>query len=110
MSAASAATLPKVVVRPLGPWVMTLLAAMHSLAGTFHAAAAAAMSNSRAVAPARRKSFCDAVMERLAPVDMLPQARLRLRFSCGEANSAFTLFQSHSSSSATSIGSAVKLP
>ena len=49
-------------------------------------------------------------MERLAPVDMLPQTRLRLRFSCGGANSAFTLLQSHSSSSATSIGSAVKLP
>ena len=50
------------------------------------------------------------LMERLAPVDMLPQTRLRRRFSCGEANSALTLLQSHSSSSATSIGSAVKLP
>ena len=41
---------------------------------------------------------------------MSPQTRLRRRFSSGEANSAFTLLQSHSSSSATSIGSAVKLP
>jgi hypothetical protein len=54
--------------------------------------------------------LCDALIERLAPVDILPQTRSRLRFSCGGANSAFTLLQSHSSSSATSIGSAVKLP
>jgi len=68
------------------------------------------MSIARAVAPARRRSFCDALMERLAPVDMLPHTRSRLRFSCGGANSAFTLLQSQSSSSATNIGSAVRLP
>ena len=68
------------------------------------------MSIVRAIAPARRRSSCDALIERLAPVDMLPQTRSRLRFSCGGANSASTLLQSHPSSSATSIGSAVKLP
>jgi hypothetical protein len=101
---------PNVMVRPLGRWVITPRAAAHSVSGTFQRAAAAAISMARAVAPARRKSFCDALMERLAPVDILPQTRSRLRFSWGGANSAFTLLQSHSSSSATSIGSAVKLP
>ena len=110
MSAAAAAMRPKVTLRPLGRWVMVLFAAAHSSAGTLHRAAAAAISISRAVAPARRRSFCEALMERLAPVDMLPQTRSRRRFSCGGANSALTLLQSHSSSSATSIGSAVKLP
>ncbi len=101
---------PNVIRRPLGRCVIVPFAAAHSCTDTFHRAAAAAMSIARAVAPARRRSFCEALIERLAPVDMLPQTRLRLRFSCGGANSAFTLLQSHSSSSATSIGRAVKLP
>ena len=89
---------------------MILLAARHSDAATFHCCAAAAISIARAVAPALRKNSCEERMARLPPVDMSPQARLRTRFSCGGANSALTLLQSHSSSSATSIGSAVKLP
>jgi len=68
------------------------------------------MSIVRATAPAWRRSACDVLTERLAPVDMLPQTRLRRRFSCGGANSPFTLLQSHSSSSATSIASAVNAP
>src|SRR5256714_3698511 len=87
-----------------------LLAARHSEGVTFHARAAAVISISRAVAPALRKNSCEERIERLPPVDMSPHARLRARFSCGGANSALTLLQSHSSSSATSIGSAVKLP
>src|SRR4029450_12438986 len=65
--AASAATAPNVTLRPLGRCVIVLLGAAHSLPATFQRAAAAAMSISRAVAPARRRSFCDALMERLAP-------------------------------------------
>src|SRR4029453_16687747 len=110
MSAAPAAVAPKETLRPLGPWLITPCAAVHSVIGTFQRAAAAAMSIARAVAPAQRSSFCEALMERLAPVDILPQTRSRLRFSCGGANSALTLLQPHSSFSATSIGSAVKLP
>ena len=49
-------------------------------------------------------------MLRLPPVEKSPQTRLRRRFSSGEGNSTVTLLQSHSSSSATSIGSAVDTP
>src|SRR6185437_7889201 len=41
---------------------------------------------------------------------MSPQARLRRRFSSGATNSAPTVRQSQASSSATSMGSAVKMP
>src|SRR5262249_15167719 len=41
---------------------------------------------------------------------MSPHTRPRARFSCGPANSVRTLLQSHSSSSATSIASAVRTP
>ena len=82
---------------------MTLLAARHSRAGTSQRAAAAAISISRAAAPALRSSCCDAHIERLAPVDMSPQARWRRTFSSGATNSVLTLLQSHSSSSATSM-------
>ena len=108
--AAALAMRPKLTVRPLGTCVMTPFSARHSAAATFHLLAAAAISISRAVAPALRSSSCDARIERLPPVDMSPQARLRRRLSAGGTNSALTLLQSHSSSSATSIGSAVKLP
>ena len=110
MAAAACATSPNRSVRPLGRWVMVLFSARHSRAGTSQRAAAAATSISRAVAPAWRKVCCDAATERLALVDMSPQTRWRLRFSDGEANSGLTLPQSHSSSSATSMGSAVKMP
>ena len=53
--AAPSATAPKVTLRPLAVWVMTLFCALHSEAGTFQRNAAAAISISRAVAPARRK-------------------------------------------------------
>src|SRR6266446_6309764 len=89
---------------------MTLFSARHSEAETPHWRAAAAISISRAVAPALRRYSCELRTARLPPVDMSPHTRLRARFSCGGANSAFTLLQSHSSSSATSMDSAVKLP
>src|SRR5262245_59838469 len=89
---------------------MMLFEATHSALGTFHRAAAAATSISRAEAPALRRYSCEVRTERLPPVDMSPQARLRRRFSSGGTNSAFTLLHSHSSSSATSSGKAVKLP
>ena len=53
--AASPATLPKLVLRPLGPCVITPLDAVHSGAGTSHSWAAAAISISRAPAPALRR-------------------------------------------------------
>src|SRR6266446_4049574 len=89
---------------------MTLFSARHSEAETPHWRAAAAISISRAVAPALPTYSCELRTARLPPVDMSPHTRLRARFSCGGANSAFTLLQSHSSSSATSMDSAVKLP
>src|SRR6516225_9559075 len=49
-------------------------------------------------------------MPRLPPVDISPQTRLRARFCPGVICSAFTLFQSHSSSSATSWTSPVIVP
>ena len=52
--AAASTTWPYVVVLPDGVWVMTLLAAVHSEAGTFHSFAAACTSITRAVAPPLR--------------------------------------------------------
>src|SRR6266542_3733897 len=49
-------------------------------------------------------------MPRLPPVDMSPQIRLRARFCPGVICSALTLFQSHSSSSATSWTRPVIVP
>ena len=54
--AAAVATFPKVVLRPVLVWVMTLLAALHSSAGTFHSSAAAWISIMRAAAPPLRTS------------------------------------------------------
>ena len=50
--AASAATWPYVVVRPVGRWVITLLAELTSWTGTPQDLAAANSSRSRASAPA----------------------------------------------------------
>jgi hypothetical protein len=108
--AAASATLPKLTRRLLGPWVMKLLCAVHSDAGTFHCFAAAATSISRAVAPALRRYSCELRMVRLPTEAMSPQARLRFTFAFAEAYSILTRFQSHSSSSATSIGAEVMLP
>src|SRR5258706_8997069 len=49
-------------------------------------------------------------MPRLPPVDISPQTRLRARFCPGVICSAFTFFQSHSSSSATSWTKPVIVP
>src|SRR3990170_2688472 len=108
--AASLATPPKLVLRPLGPWVITLLAAEHSEALTPHFRAAATISISRAVAPPLRRYSCDKRMVRLPTDAMSPHTRLRRTCSLVEAYSTRTFFQSHSSSSATSIGAEVKLP
>src|SRR6185437_3508947 len=99
--AAASATLPKVVVRPEGLCVITLLAALHSVAGTFHSLAAAWISISRATAPPWRTYSCDSLMPRLPPVEKLPHTRLRATFWPGVGYSVVTLDQSHSSSSAT---------
>ena len=89
---------------------MTLLAALHSLAGTFHWAAAAAISISRAMAPPSRTYWLLSRMPRLPPVEKFFQTRLRFRFSPGVGYSQVTLFQSHSSSSATSWARPVSVP
>src|SRR5712691_10140537 len=93
--AAALATLPKLTLRLLGPWMMTLFAAVHSAAGTPHCCAAAAISISRAVAPPLRRYSCDCRIVRLPTDAMSPQARLRLTFAFAEAYSILTFSQSH---------------
>src|SRR6516165_3562924 len=56
---------------------MMLLAAVHSVAGTFHRAAAAAISIIRAAAPALRTYSFDSRMPRLPPVEKLPHTVAR---------------------------------
>src|SRR5262245_32214020 len=77
--AAASATWPNLTVRPDGVCVMTLLAAVHSLAGTFHALAAAWISIMRAAAPPLRTYSWEVRMPRLPPVEKSPHARLRPR-------------------------------
>jgi hypothetical protein len=107
---AAPATLPKLVLRPEAPCVITLLAARHSEAGTFHSSAAACTSITRAMAPPLRTYSCDSRMPRLPPVEKLPHTRLRARFWPGVGYSVVTLAQSHSSSSATICARPVKVP
>jgi len=89
---------------------MTLLAAMSSAAGTLSCAAAAAISISRAMAPPSRTYCWLSRMPRLPPVEKFFQTRLRATFSPGVGYSQATLFQSHSSSSATSWQRPVSVP
>ena len=108
--AAAFATLPKVVLRPEGLCVITLLAAPHSAAGTFHASAAAWISITRAVAPPLRTYSCDSRMPRLPPVEKSPHTRLRATLWPGVGYSVVTFDQSHSSSSATIWARPVSVP
>src|SRR5260221_7145392 len=107
---AASATFPKLSLRLLGVCVIKLFDAVHSDAGTLHSCAAAAISISRAVAPALRRYSWELRMVRLPTAAISPQTRLRFTFAFAEAYSIFTLLQSHSSSSATSIGAEVMLP
>src|SRR5262245_6715486 len=102
--------MPKVVLRPDSVWVMVLLAAVHSDAGTFHSLAAAWTSIMRAAAPPLRTYSCDIRMPRLPPEEKLPHTRLRLTLSPGVGYSVVTFDQSHSSSSATICASPVIVP
>src|SRR6059036_832805 len=108
--AAASATLPYVVVRPVGLCVMTLLAALHSAAGTLQALAAACTSITRAVAPPLRTYSFDSRMPRLPPVEKLPHTRLRATDWPGVGYSVVTFVQSHSSSSATICARPVRVP
>src|SRR5258706_4452306 len=74
---AAAATLPKVVLRPDGVWVMTPFAAVHSATGTFHSLAAAAISIMRAAAPPLRTTCSEALMPRLPAAEETAPQRLR---------------------------------
>ena len=89
-------------MRPEAVCVITLFAALHSEAGTFHSLAAAWISIMRAAAPPLRTYSCDSRMPRLPPVEKAPQTRLRATLSPGVGYSVVTFDQSHSSSSATS--------
>src|SRR5258706_5245011 len=89
---------------------MTLFAATHSEAGTLHWFAAACTSIMRADAPPLRTYSCEVRMPRLPPVEKSPQARLRFTLSPGVGYSTTTVFQSHSSSSATSWARPVIVP
>src|ERR1700675_2018330 len=76
---------------------------------TFHCAAAAWSSMSRAAAPALRiGSHEDRTLE-LPPVPCIPNAGLKYSLAAG-ANSVWILFQSQSSSSAAIIQRAVRIP
>src|SRR5262245_18663315 len=108
--AAASATLPYVVVRPVGLCVMTLLAALQSAAGTPQALAAACTSITRAVAPPLRTYSLDSRMPRLPPVEKLPHGRLRATDWPGVGYSVVTFVQSASSSSATICASPVSVP
>src|SRR2546422_8975963 len=108
--AAASATLPYVVVRPEGLCVMTLLATLHSAAGTLQAFAAACTSIMRAVAPPLRAYSFDSRMPRLPPVEKLPHGRLRATDSPGVGYSVVTFVQSQSSSSATICARPVSVP
>src|SRR5215831_13577738 len=108
--AAASATLPYVTVRPVGLWVMTLLAALHSAAGTPQAFAAACTSTMRAAAPPFLTYSFDSRMPRLPPVEKLPHTRLRATFWPGVGYSVVTFDQSHSSSSATICARPVSVP
>src|SRR5262245_42409795 len=99
--AAASATLPYVVVRPDGAWVITLLAALHSEAGTPHESAAAWTSIIRAAAPPSLTYWFDWRMPRLPPVEKSPHTRFRAMLWPGVGYSVVTFDQSHSSSSAT---------
>ena len=88
-------------MRPLGVWVTTLLAAVHSATGTFQPSAAACTSIMRAVAPPLRTYSCEVRMPRLPPVEKSPHTRLRATLWPGVGYSVVTFDQSHSSSSAT---------
>src|SRR5256885_10024900 len=83
--AAASATFPKLSLRPPAPWVMKLFDAEHSDAGTPHCCAAAAISISRAVAPALRKYSWELRIVRLPTAAISPQARLRFTFAFAEA-------------------------
>src|SRR5258708_22168529 len=107
---AASATAPKVVLRPEGLCVITLLATLHSATGTFHASAAACASITRAVAPPLRTYSCDSRMPRLPPVEKSPHARLRATLWPGVGYSVVTFDQSHSSSSAHICARPVKVP
>src|SRR5204863_9708003 len=100
--AAASATAPNVTVRLDGVWVITLFDAVHSDAGTFHWLAAACTSIIRAAAPPLRTYSFDWRMPRLPPVENSPQTRLRATLWPGVGYSITILFQSQSSSSATS--------
>src|ERR1700720_4559583 len=89
---------------------MTLLAAVHSLTGTFQSLAAAWISIMRAVAPPLRTYSCELRIPRLPPVEKSPQTRLRATLLPGVGNSVLTFDQSHSSSSATSWARPVSVP
>ncbi len=108
--AAAPATAPKLSLRPLASWVMTLFAARHSAAGTDHCWAAAVISISRAAAPPLRRYSCDRRMVRLPTDPMSPHTRPRRTCSFTGAYSTLTLLQSQPSSSATSCAADVMLP
>src|SRR5437773_7759746 len=89
---------------------MTLFAAVHSEAGTFHSFAAAWTCIMRAAAPPLRTYSFDCRTPRLPPVEKSPQARLRATLWPGVGYSITTLFQSQSSSSAMSCARPVIVP
>src|SRR6202171_2470934 len=89
---------------------MTPLSTVHSAAGTFQPLAADWTSIMRAAAPPLRRYSCETRMLSLPPVPKGPQGFLRAMLVPGVGYSQVTLFQSHSSSSATNWARPVREP
>ena len=77
------ATLPKVVFRPVGLWVITPFWASHSEGETPHCSAAAWTSIMRAAAPPLRTYCSEVRIPLLPPVENEPQTAFRLILSAG---------------------------
>src|SRR6188472_2238568 len=102
--AARAASDPYLASRLLDGWRTTCGPVSHEDAGTLHCSAAAATNNARAVAPICRKLSQSERIASLPPTPWPPYFPSVIEYSTR------TLFQSASSSSATSIGSDVVVP
>ncbi|MFT3807381.1 MAG: hypothetical protein QM707_10975 [Arenimonas sp.] len=89
--------------------MMTLLAVTHSLAGTFQRVAAACTSISRALAPISRIWSKRPRVPQEPSVDMRPEEGLVYTVAASLGTTRI-LFQSASSSSATSMALAVMVP
>ncbi len=107
--AASSTSAPYPIRLPEAVFTTALLSVWHALGSTLHRFAAAAISISRAAAPAFASGSHDPRTLVLPPVPCRPKTGLKYCGAAG-ANSVLIFFQSRSSSSARIIVSAVLIP